>query len=264
MKPNWMMNLSLSTIGAFLFGLMLLAATPVSLAQDAIDEDAQKVLQGMSAYIGGLEAFSTQTEIDFEVVDIEGQKLQFISSGALSVQRPGRLHLTRKGAVMDAELFLSGNQMTIHGKNLNAYVQIGDQSSIEYAIETLRATLDFGAPGADFIYASPADRLLTETTSGYHVGMTTIDGQSVHHLAFRNQTVDWQIWVADSDQPVPLKYIITNKWVMGAPQYTIRFRNWNVTPTLENSLFQFVPPNGAKKLDVFLTNEIGELVISGE
>jgi hypothetical protein len=95
MKPNWTMNLSLPTIGAFLFGLMLLAATPVSLAQDAIDEDAQKVLQGMSAYIGGLEAFSTQTEIDFEVVDIEGQKLQFISSGALSVQRPGRLHVTR-------------------------------------------------------------------------------------------------------------------------------------------------------------------------
>ena len=87
MKPNWMMNLSLSTIGAFLFGLMQLAATPVSLAQDAIDEDAQKVLQGMSAYIGGLEAFSTKTETDFEVVDLEGQKLQFISSGALSVQR---------------------------------------------------------------------------------------------------------------------------------------------------------------------------------
>ena len=149
MKPNGTMKLSLPAIGALLFGLMLLAATSVSLAQEAIEEDAQKVLQSMSAYIGGLEAFSTQTEIDFEVVDIEGQKLQFISSGVLSVQRPGRLHVTRKGAVMDAELFLSGNQMTLHGKNLNAYVQIGEQNSIEQAIETLRATLDFGAPGAD-------------------------------------------------------------------------------------------------------------------
>lgn len=254
---------SVFALGAFGMGLLLLS-TPASLAQDAIDGDARQVLMKMSTYLGGLTAFSTEIEIDFEVVDLEGQKLQFISSGSLAVKRPGQLHLTRKGAVMDAEVFLADGQLTVYGKNLNGYLQMAEQGSIAQAVDTLRSVLDIGAPGAAFIVPDPAKELLTEGTRGAHIGMTTVGGRAVHHLAFRNDTVDWQIWITDSDQALPVKYIITNKWVAGAPQYTLHFSNWDVAPTLADGRFTFTPSSGAEKLESLTVNPIGEIVPGGE
>ena len=75
---------------------------------------------------------------------------------------------------------------------------------------------------------------------------------SCDHLAFRTDAVDWQIWVRKGDQPLPLKYVITTKWVTGAPQYALRLSNWNVAPEVDAKLFSFAPPADAKKLEQYL------------
>jgi len=155
----------------------MLASGSVSAAQSLIDEDAGSILSAMSTYLGGLEAFSVDVETSFEIVDLEGQKLQAIGSGSLAIERPGKVHMTRKGSVMDVELFLSDGALTILGKNLNSYLQVPDQATIEQAVDTLRSDLGFPAPGADFATNNPAARLLTEGTRGVHVGMTTVGGQ---------------------------------------------------------------------------------------
>jgi hypothetical protein len=58
-----------------------------------------------------------------------------------------------------------------------------------------------------------------------------------------------------------MKYVITSKWVTGAPQYTARFRNWNTKPGIDASLFEFTAPKGAKKLESIPVNEAGQIVI---
>lgn len=165
-----------------------------------------------------LESFGVATEIEMEIVNLEGQKLQFISSGAMEVQRPDKMHITRKGAVMDAEVFLSESVLSILGKNVGAYLQISDQNSIDQAINTIEFALDFDAAGSDFLADSHYGRLLAGTVSGTHIGMTAVGGQPAHRLAFRTEMVDWQTWIAHSDTPLPIKDLITSIWATGAPQ----------------------------------------------
>ena len=84
------------------------------------------------------------------------------------------------------------------------------------------------------------------------------------HLAFRKDKVDWQIWVRTGVQPLPVKYVITSKWMTGAPQYTLHLYDWNARPQVPDSRFTFTPPEGAKKIDAIVVNELGEIEFAEE
>jgi hypothetical protein len=265
MEMDRMSKNVISTLGAGLLASgLFFAPGPAALAQDMIDSDTRQVLSAMSDYVSGLEAFSAVLETSFEIVDQNGMKVQAIATSLLAVKRPDKVHMRRIGSVMDVELVLADGTLTVFGRNLNAYHQTGDQASIEQAIDTLRHDLGFPAPGADFIAIDLVDRLMTEDTSGVHLGMTTLAGAAAHHLAFRNKLVDWQLWVADGDHPVPLRYVVTNKWVTGAPQFTLQFRSWDVNPVFGDTIFTFTAPADAQKLEDILVNALGELVATEE
>jgi len=55
----------------------------------------------------------------------------------------------------------------------------------------------------------------------------------VEHLAFRGAETDWQIWIDIGARPVPRKYIITSKTLAGAPQYTLRIKDWKTDAIAE-------------------------------
>ena len=226
---------------------LALAGAPVASAQDAIDPDAASVLASMQTYLGGLQSFSAQYDVDVDVITQESEKLKFSSSGELLIQRPDKLYVTRKGFIADAEVFLDGQNLTIYGKKLNGYIQF-PAATIDAAIDALRDDTGFDAPGADLLTAKPLDAEVTDFVTGTHVGMTYVGGAEAHHLAFRGKQIDWQLWVQAGDQPLPLKYVITSKWQTGAPEYSLRLSNWNVSPTVDAARFTFTPSADATKL----------------
>ena len=71
--------------------------------------------------------------------------------------------------------------------------------------------------------------------------------------------MDWQIWVKAGDEPLPMKYVITTKWMTGAPQYSVQLSNWNTKPVIASSRFKFVAPKGADKLEALPVDETGEI-----
>ena len=243
------------TVAAWLAILSLQGA----LAQETIEPDAQSVLQAMSDYLGGLQAFSADYEVDFDIIAKSGQKFKFVSSGDLIVQRPGQLRITRKGTIADLEFVLDGEFMTIYGRRVNGYIQL-PASTIDEAIDRVRDDIGFDAPGADLISEVPLDTDVIDIESGIHVGMTDIGGVSVHHLAFRGDRVDWQLWVQDGEEPLPVKYVITSKWVTGAPEFSLQFSNWDVTPSIGPAVFTFTPPAGAKKYSSFSIDDTGQII----
>ena len=115
----------------------------------------------------------------------------------------------------------------------------------------------------DLFYADPYPGLTTDVVSGAYLGWSYVNGVQCHHLAFRAARVDWQIWVQTGDVPLPLKYVITSKWVTGSPQYTARFRDWNTKPKVAASQFEFTPPKGAKRLNSIPVDEAGQLRTEG-
>lgn len=69
-----------------------------------------------------------------------------------------------------------------------------------------------------------------------------VDGVECEHLAFRTTETDWQIWIERGPHPIPRKFVIANKHVNAAPQYTLRIKEWKTDPTAGNDSFAFAPP----------------------
>lgn len=243
--------------------LSLGLAGPVASA-DSIDPNADEVLREMSAYLAATEAFSVNADIDFEVVARTGQKMQFSSFATLIMERPSGLHIERQGAIADAEIFFDGETLTLLGRRLNSYAQQALEGTIDDAILTVEAETGLPFPGADLLFADPYAVLSEGVESSTYLGVGYIDGVEVHHLAFREDDVDWQLWVQTGDIPLPMKYVITSKWITAAPQYEIRLRDWDTDPQISSDQFTFSAPAGATELDALPASELDDFTPAEE
>jgi hypothetical protein len=74
-------------------------------------------------------------------------------------------------------------------------------------------------------------------------------GVMAHQVAVtRKNGISYQIWIQDGAQPLPLRYVVTDKDKQGSPQFTIELRNWQPNAQVPDDSFAFTPPAGAKKV----------------
>ena len=57
-----------------------------------------------------------------------------------------------------------------------------------------------------------------------------------------------QLWVAQGDQPLPCRLVITYRAAEGQPQFWAQFSDWNLSPDVSDAQFVFTPPEGAAKI----------------
>ena len=244
--------------GCLVFGMTVgIGSITISPAQaQDLDPNATEVLQFMSDYLADLEAFSVNSDIDFEVIATNGQKLQFSSYASVLLNRPNGIHVRRQGPLADVDILFNGSQLTLFGRRINAYVQQAFTGTVDEAILAVEADTGIPFPGADLLFSNPYEVLMEGVTSSQYLGTGYIDGVEVHHLAFREDDVDWQIWVQTGDRPLPMKYVITTKWVTGAPQYETRLRDWNTSPQMDANSFTFTAPTGTRQLEALPPSEL--------
>ncbi|ELR98568.1 putative periplasmic protein [Gloeocapsa sp. PCC 73106] len=236
---------------------LITTTVPVKSA-DQLDSDATQILQSMASYLTQTKTFSVNADIDFEVVAHNGQKLTLSSFATIILQRPNKFHIQRKGPIAEAEFFFDGETMTIHSKRNNVYTQLDVSGTIDDAIRAFELDTGIPAPGADLLFSDLYTVLSSGIQSSTYLGTAYVNGIECHHLAFREAEFDWQLWVQVGDRPFPMKYIITSKWLTGAPQYTMTLRNWDTNPKLNDEWFIFVAPEGATYLETLPSNELDE------
>lgn len=235
-----------------------------AIAAEGVNPDADEILQSMSRYLADTKAFSVSADISNEIITLEGQKLQMNSHSDLQFERPSRFYVSKQSGSADVELFYDGARLTLLGKTANAYVQKDVAGTIDDAIHAIERGTGLSMPGADLLIANPYAALSSGVTSSGYYGTAYVGGVECHHLAFRTAKVDWQIWVKSGNQPLPMKYVITTKWLTGAPQYSVQLNNWNTKPVIAANRFKFVAPKGAVKLDALPVDETGELTVKQE
>jgi hypothetical protein len=224
-----------------------IAVLSVVATQSARADDPAKVLKAMSDYLAGQKSLSAKFDSDVEVVTPELQKIQFSSSGEMKMNRPDKLRIRRTGGYADVELFYDGKTVSLYGNNAKSYVQADVAGGTDKMIDTLAGQSSVGLPGADLLLTNSYDELMANVTQGSHIGQGVVDGVECEHLAFRGPETDWQIWIETGAKPVPRKYVITSKTVTGAPQYTLRIRDWK-TDANADADFTFKAPADATKV----------------
>lgn len=116
---------------------------------------------------------------------------------------------------------------------------------IDEALDLVFDRFGLSVPIADFVYAEPDEVLLASVDDGHYAGRHAVDGVFCHHVAFTQESIDWQIWVEDGPQPVPRKLVITYKNEPGSPPYIARIGSWDFEPRLSESFFEYRPPADA-------------------
>ncbi len=249
---------------AVAFALVAGLAAGQAGAQPAVNPDADEILRSMSTFLGGTKAFSVAADVSNEVISKQGEKLQLNSYATVVFQRPSGFYIHRQGRFADVEAFFNGKTVSLFGKNGNIYVQKEVAGSTDDAFAMISSQIGVDLPGVDLLVADPYAVLSSGvTSSGYH-GTDYVQGVECHHLSFREDDVDWQLWVKTGDEPLPMKYVITTKWLTGAPQYSVQLGNWNLSPVIAADRFTFAVPKGATKLETLTVDEAGELTVGEE
>jgi hypothetical protein len=97
--------------------------------------------------------------------------------------------------------------------------------------------------------------------SADYVETTTITDMPCDHLAVRTaKGVDFQVWVAQGNEPLARRIVITYKDEAGQPQFWADLSNWNLAPEVSDALFTFTPPAGAERIQ-FLA-EVGSTAVT--
>jgi len=215
----------------------------------ADEADAKRLLKAMSSYMAAQQAISFGFDATLEVVTKDNQKLALVSSGTVTLNRPGKIRATRSGGFADVEMLFDGKTLTMVSKYPNLYSQINVPGTVDHLIDELKDKHNKPLPGADLIMSNTYDQLMLDVIDTKDLGSGVIDGVECDYLAFRKKEVDWQIWIAHGDRPYPCRYVITSKHIAHSPQYTIQFRDWMTGDEAASDDFRFKNPGNARKVD---------------
>jgi hypothetical protein len=229
------------------------ATAPAAAGQTkkGVSPEADRALRRMTDYLASLQSFRVQTSAKDEVVLKSGQKIDLLSQSQTTVQRPNRLRSEQMGAKGGLAFTYDGKSMTLSCTGSGTFMTKAAPPTIDGAIDQARKDFGIEAPGADLLYSKPYEILTEQVTGGQVIGHETIDGVAVTHLAFQGEEVDWQIWIKDGNEPLPVLFSIITKTMASQPEFEVRLTNWDTKAVLPASSFAFQPAPNARAVTTF-------------
>jgi len=218
-------------------------------AQAPVDPASVEALRKMGAYLQTLQRFRVVHELTGERVLRDGQKIQHAARAELSVARPGKLRVRMSSARGERELVYDGTTVTLYAPAQNSYSTIPLTGTIGALIARLEEKYAVDLPLADVFRWGTADAPLDKIESAMSAGQDFVGKDLCDHYAFRQGSLDWQVWIVAGPKPLPRKVVITNRADEARPQ-SVSVITWNLDAKLEESIFRFTPPKGASKVEV--------------
>ena len=220
--------------------------------ESALAKDALDILTRMTDFISGEPAFSLVSDTGHEVMQKNGQLIEFGSRLTLTIQRPsqaiGRFD-SRDGDI--STTVLDGEAIWVYSAKENMYDTTRQPGDIDATLDFLAKQLGVPRQLRDFFSKDLTASLGSAVKSGYYVGKSMISGVLCDHLALRSEKEDVQVWIARGDEPVPRRIVITYREIEGQPQFWAQFTEWDFSPELSATTFTFSPPEGAKRIHFF-------------
>ena len=242
-------------------GRMVLALAFCLVAGRAFGEDgpastapvqpkADEGLRQMSKHLAGVRQFSFQVyDMVDELLD-SGQKIQLSSTRRIAVRRPDRVSAETVGDLLNERVRYDGSTLTVLDIQQNVYSAIQVPDNIDEALDYVAQRYGLTMPLADLLVSDPYEDVIGGVQFGQYIGLHDVQGVKCHHLAFRQEGLDWQIWVEDGARPLPRKLVITYKAAPGQPQYVAFLGEWNLSPQLPDSAFTLEIPEGVERIDL--------------
>jgi hypothetical protein len=235
-------------IAIVVVALLTAISTEVRAQSPAVDPAAVKILQRMTGYLGGLKQFSVHTQNTLEDLLDSGHRVDFDVSADVTIIRPNRVLAERRGELVDQVFYYNGKTLTLYNPTDKVYATDPAPGTIEELLDFARENLGLMVPAADLVYRNAFGLLMQDVNLAVVVGKTFINGIRCDHLLFSRPGVDFQVWVADTGKPLPMKYVVTDTGTPALISIATVMSDWNTAPKVADDRFTFVPPKGAKQI----------------
>jgi hypothetical protein len=210
------------------------------------DADAIKALDRMSTYLRTLKTFQVRSETNRDEVLENDQTISFAGIVDLLVERPSRLRAEVTSDKQQRMYFYDGKSFTLWARRVNYYATMPAPSTLRALADTLSDKYNIEMPLADLFYWGER-HTANDLQSAVDIGPSQVGGVTCEHYAFRQEGVDWQVWIQLGDYPLPRKLVITTTTDAARPQYSSVF-TWNLAPSFNDAAFVFVPPKDAQRI----------------
>jgi len=218
-------------------------------ALSPVAPEARAILDRMAAYVQKAASIQVVADLAWDSVQMDGQKLEFGETRRVSMRRPDRLRIEterrsgeKRGTVYD------GKELAVFDYDEKAYASVPATGTLDDVVDYARADLGVRMPLAELFTSDLGETLTGNLREADVVGVDRLGGVAYDHVAFRNDTVDGQVWVAQGNAPLPRRIVLTYRNEIGQPQFRADLRDWNLQASLPDSLFQITPPAGAERL----------------
>lgn len=249
------------TLGAFPCCAVAVPAEPATAsdtpaaaasAEDLRDPEALAELTRATDFLSALPRVHLRADVAYDVIQEDGRRLQFEKHGDIYLQRPDHLY---------AEVFLDDGrhrELWYDGKTLgfverlrNLHTRIKAPPTIDGMLDMLEGLFKDPIPLADLLYSDLAPLEQRALEAGV-VGDSLVNGRPCRQLAFRGETVDWQLWVEKGATPFIRKLAISYREIPGLPQYVAWINVWETPERFSEEMFTFTAPAGSEWINVLV------------
>lgn len=215
----------------------------------AVEPAALDAIKRMGAYLQTLKSFEIRSQTTLDEGLAPGQKLHFENSVHLRVRRPDRLWAEVASDRKMRQFFYDGKSFTLYGPRNQLYATFAAPATLREAVAAVEEKYGISLPLADLFRWGSEPLQSDSIRAATYVGPARIDERPCDHFAFREDGVDWQVWIQKGDSPLPRKLVLTATDDGPRPQYSAVL-DWNLAPALNDSMFTFEPPPGAYRISI--------------
>ena len=202
----------------------------------------------MAAALSEAKSLRLTADMAYDAVQADGQAIEFGASRTIALRRPdrGRVEmLDRSGARI--VFVYDGERVVLSDESHNVYAAEAHRGDFESMQAFVQEELRVPTPLGEFVSLDLFD-ILAASDSVRWVDEQTLDGVLCDHLAFRNAERGLQVWVPRQGDPLPRRVVITYERERGRPQFRADLREWELSPKLDDALFEFTPAAGAERI----------------
>lgn len=227
---------------------MIVGLSPAAFSQSDVQPEADKVLKEAHAYLSGLNSLAIKAVTTEETVFEDTHKLQFGGTLELGLRRPSQLFAVVHEDYKNRRMYLDGGTFTVFDEDVNVYAQTSAPGPLNEVFPRLHADFGISPPGGELFSGHAYELLVENATKVVYVGIGNVNGTPCHHIAGTLADMDWQLWIRAEGDPELCKYVVTDREVPLAPQYSITFTQWQSNADISAGQFEFQPPADAEAI----------------
>lgn len=235
-------------IVAFILPVLLFAQT-----EKKIDPVAILILDGTNNVIGDLESCSYELKSSRDIEDPDKGLIKVQKNSTVIFDGADKLLVRSNSDKGDRGMWYNGEHVAYYSFSENNYAIIDAPETTMETIDNIYNNYGIEFPAADFFYPAFTDDMIANFDTITYLGKTIVDGTECFHIKGSNKKKDVQFWISNDIYRLPKKFVIIYK-DDNFKQYEATFNNWELNNEFPNSIFEFIPPSGAKEIKILAKN----------